>query len=59
MGMSNHDITSLYDRLASEYDGDRGRTLDGVSLALHGFTVQAYEPDDAGCGGHTVWLATF
>jgi len=28
-------------------------------LALNGFTVQAYEPDDAGCGGHTVWLATF
>jgi SAM-dependent methyltransferase len=28
-------------------------------LALNGFTVQAYEPDDASCGGHTVWLATF
>ena len=28
-------------------------------LARHGFTVQAYEPHDAACGGHTVWLATF
>lgn len=28
-------------------------------LERHGFTVQAYEPDDASCGGHTVWLATF
>jgi SAM-dependent methyltransferase len=28
-------------------------------LGHHGFTVQAYEPDDAECGGHTVWLATF
>jgi SAM-dependent methyltransferase len=28
-------------------------------LEHHGFTVQAYERDDADCGGHTVWLATF
>lgn len=27
-------------------------------LGLHGFNVQAYEPEDADCGGHTVWLAT-
>jgi ubiquinone/menaquinone biosynthesis C-methylase UbiE len=28
------------------------------SLALNGFAVQAFQPDDADCGGHTVWLAT-
>jgi 2-polyprenyl-3-methyl-5-hydroxy-6-metoxy-1,4-benzoquinol methylase len=27
-------------------------------LERHGFTVQAYQPDDADCGGRTVWLAT-
>jgi SAM-dependent methyltransferase len=27
-------------------------------LGRYGFTVQAYEPDDADCGGHTAWLAT-
>jgi SAM-dependent methyltransferase len=26
-------------------------------LALNGFIVQAFQPDDADCGGHTVWVA--
>ena len=28
-------------------------------LGSHGFTVVDYVPDDAACGDHTVWLATF
>jgi len=28
-------------------------------LARHGFTVQAFEPNDVECGGHSVWLSTF
>lgn len=28
-------------------------------LERHGFTVRAHEPNDAACGDHTVWLATF
>jgi trans-aconitate methyltransferase len=27
-------------------------------LTTHGFSVRAHQPDDPGCGGHTVWLAT-
>lgn len=27
-------------------------------LERHGFAVQAYDANDADCGGHTVWLAT-
>ncbi len=27
-------------------------------LAVNGFVVEAFQPDDADCGGHTVWLAT-
>lgn len=30
----------------------------GRLLASHGFAVRAHVEDDAGCGGHTVWLAT-
>ena len=28
-------------------------------LRRHGFTVQAFEPNDVECGGHSVWLSTF
>lgn len=27
-------------------------------LVLNGFILRAFQPDDAECGGHTVWLAT-
>lgn len=26
-------------------------------LAAHGFSLEAFVPEDPGCGGHTVWLA--
>lgn len=28
-------------------------------LTSNGFSVQSYTAEDPGCGGHTVWLATF
>lgn len=28
-------------------------------LSMHGFQVEAHVAEDPGCGGHTVWLATY